>query len=171
MTKYSIKVKRDIIELVENKNYSIGAAAKELGISKTLAQRWLKMYEHHGYEGLAIKRRTYSGEFRISVVEYMYENHLSLQEASARYGIPSRSTLMNWERRYFKEGAIGLMTNKQSRPRKNTNKKPKSQKTSKGTEEDLIVENQRLRAENAYLKKYNALVQKKRNLEAARRRK
>lgn len=121
-------MKRDIVELVENKNYSIGAAAKELGISKTLAQRWLKMYEHHGYEGLVIKRRPYSGEFRISVVEYMQENHLSLQEASAIYGIPSRSTLENWERRYNKEGAIGLMTNKQGRPRKSMNMKSKSQK-------------------------------------------
>ena len=171
MTKYSIETKRELIEMIENKNHSIGSAAKALGITKPMAQRWMKMYEHHGYEGLIIKKGTYSGEFKISVVEYMHENHLSLQEASARYGIPSRSTLVKWERIYYEEGAKGLMTDKRGRPRKDMNKKPKSSKISKEKEEDLISENQRLRAENAYLKKYNALVQEKKDLAAARKRK
>lgn len=171
MTKYSIKVKRELIEMIEHKNHSIGSAAKALGITKPMAQRWMKMYEHHGYEGLIIKRGTYSGEFKINVVEYMHENHLSLQEASARYGIPSRSTLVKWERIYNEEGAKGLMIDKRSRPRKDMSRKPKDEKMAKGAEDDLITEVQRLRAENAYLKKYNALVQEKKNLAAARKQK
>ena len=39
--------------------------------------------------------------------------------------------------------------------------KPKKKKLSKEVEEDLIAENQRLRMENEYLKKLNALVQER----------
>ena len=41
------------------------------------------------------------------------------------------------------------------------NSKPKKKKLNKDVEEDLIAENQRLRMENEYLKKLNALVQKR----------
>ena len=41
------------------------------------------------------------------------------------------------------------------------NSKRKQKKLSKETEEDLIAENQRLRMENEYLKKLQALVQKR----------
>ena len=39
--------------------------------------------------------------------------------------------------------------------------KPRKKKLSKEVEEDLISENQRLRMENEYLKKLNALVQER----------
>ena len=45
--------------------------------------------------------------------------------------------------------------------KKNMSSKPRKKKLSKEIEEDLIAENQRLRMENAYLKKLQALVQKR----------
>ena len=56
-----------------------------------------------------------------------------------------------WERIYLEEGAEGLYIER--RGRKSTGRPPKIKK-----DEDLIAEVQRLRAENAYLKKLNALV-------------
>lgn len=44
---------------------------------------------------------------------------------------------------------------------KNMSSKPRKKKLSKEVEEDLIAENQRLRMENEYLKKLNALVQER----------
>lgn len=161
MTKHTIETKRKLIELIKENNHSIGSAARELGVTKSIAKRWMKMYEFHGYEGLTMKSGTYTGEFKVSVVKYMHTNCLSIHEASAKFGIPTHTTLLKWERIYYEEGAQGLMTDKRGRPRKNMDEKPK---TPKKTEEDLIAEVQRLRAENAYLKKYNALVQEKRNL-------
>ena len=58
-----------------------------------------------------------------------------------------------WERVYLEEGADGLRIER--RGRKSTGRPVKLDKT---VEEDLIAEVQRLRAENAYLKKLNALV-------------
>ena len=43
--------------------------------------------------------------------------------------------------------------------------------TSKGSIEDILAENERLRMENAYLKKLNALVQKEKKLKNAKKRK
>ena len=104
MAKYTIETKKRLIELTE-KEHTIRSAAKELGVTISIAQRWIQMYEFHGNEGLLKKSGTYTGEFKIEVVEYMHENHLSIREASAKYGIPSASTLLKWERIYYEKGA------------------------------------------------------------------
>ena len=168
MTMYGVETKLKLIAMVERQGYSIGAAAKKIKVSRQLAARWMRMYEFHGYEGLVMKSGTYTGKFKLDVIQYMHKNHLSVREASAKFGIPSHATVLKWERIYYEEGAKGLMEDRRGRTKGN---KPEVKKLSKETEEDLIAEIQRLRAENAYLKKYNALVQKKKNSEASRKQK
>jgi transposase len=168
MTKYTIETKQRLVELVETKKHSIGSAAKEVGVSESAAKRWIKLYEYHGYEGLLIKRSSYTGEFKKNVVEYMHANHLSIREASAKFGMTSHTTLLNWERIYYEEGEQGLLVDRRGRPRKTMSKKPNMEKK---TKEDLIAEVQRLRMENDYLKKYIALAQDERNLEKPKKRK
>lgn len=97
-------------------------------------------------------RKKYRGEFKQNVVEDMRQNGLSQNETAAKYGI-SRSMVQSWERIYLEDGADGLYIER--RGRKSTGRPPKLDKK---VEEDLIGEVQRLRAENAYLKKLNALV-------------
>ena len=83
----------------------------------------------------------YSPEFKIKVIETMHNEGLSHREAA------------KWERIYLEEGKEGLCIER--RGRKSTGRPAKLKKK---VEEDLIAEMQRLRAENAYLKKLNALV-------------
>ena len=85
-----------------------------------------------------------------------------MPEAAAYFGMPCKHPLGEWERLYYKEGAHALY--KENRGRKRDMKLDKSSNlinTPKETEEDLIIEVQRLRAENAYLKKLRALVQER----------
>ena len=87
------------------------------------------------------------------VVETMRKEGLSYKEAERRYGLAHRRAV-DWERIYLEEGPEGLYVER--RGRKSTGRPPKQLKPE--VEEDLIAELQRLRAENAYLKKLRALV-------------
>jgi len=97
--------------------------------------------------------KRYTPEFKIKVVETMRTEHLSYHEAARQYDISDHHLVAKWERIYLEEGAEGLRIER--RGRKATGRPPKLEKK---VEEDLIAEVQRLRAENAYLKKLNALV-------------
>ena len=94
--------------------------------------------------------KRYTPEFKIKVVETMHREKLSYRETAHQFDIPN-SRVTAWERIYLEEGAEGLYIER--RGRKSTGRPPKIKK-----DEDLIAEVQRLRAENAYLKKLNALV-------------
>lgn len=98
------------------------------------------------------------GEFKQKAVEDMRENRLSQIETAKKYGI-TRSMIQRWERIYLEEGPEGLYIERRgqaSRGSGTQNRRPP--KLDKNVEEDLIAEVQRLRAENDYLKKLNALV-------------
>lgn len=67
--------------------------------------------------------------------------------------------IQRWERIYLEEGAEGLYVERRGRASAASGtKKGRSSKLPKEVEEDLIAENQRLRAENDYLKNLHALV-------------
>ena len=97
--------------------------------------------------------RKYSGEFKQMVVETMRKEGLSCREAALQFEISEHGRVASWERIYLEEGPEGLYIER--RGRKSTGR-PKKLKPE--IEEDLIAEVQRLRAENAYLKKLRALV-------------
>jgi transposase len=161
MSKYLHELKLEIVLYVIEGNHSQGDAVRKYGIAKSQVQKWIKLYQNHGVEGLMIKHGTYTGDFKIAVVEYMHNCNASIFDTAAKFGIPSPSTLQKWERIYYERGYEGLYEDKRGRPRMNMSDKPKKQKLSKEQEEDLIAEVQRLRMENAYLKKLNALVQER----------
>ncbi len=97
--------------------------------------------------------KRYTPEFKIMVVETMKREKLSCYEAARQFDIKDYHNVSRWERIYLEEGEKGLRIER--RGRKSTGG---AQKLDKKVEEDLIGEVQRLRAENAYLKKLNALV-------------
>ena len=103
-------------------------------------------------KGIANKR--YTGEFKQKVVETMMQEKLSYKEAARQFGVSYDTVVAKWERIYLEEGAEGLYIERRGRSSKG--RPPKKLKPE--VEEDLLAEVQRLRAENDYLKKLNALV-------------
>jgi len=82
----------------------------------------------------------------------------------------SATTLARWEQIYLEEGEEGLAAIAKSRPSKAMkNKESKLDSSTDKAKEELIIENERLRVEIAYLKKCIALAQKKKKLQAKKR--
>ena len=105
-----------------------------------------------------IPNARYTGDFKCQVVEDIQKNKLSQYQASAKYNV-QRSVISRWERIYLEEGAQGLYVERRGRASAASGtQKGRPAKLPKQVEEDLIAENQRLRAENDYLKNLHALV-------------
>ena len=101
-----------------------------------------------------IPNKRYTGEFKQEVVETMMRERLSYHEAARQFDVSDHHLVASWERIYIEEGPEGLYVERRGRGSKG--RPPKKLKPE--DEEDLLAEVQRLRAENAYLKKLNALV-------------
>ena len=106
------------------------------------------------------KVSSYSGDFKVYVVEYMHNNHLSLAETAFQFRLANHNIVGKWERIYYEEGPQALYEERRGRSSKMSSK-PRKKKSDKQVEEDLIAEVQHLRMENEYLKKLNALVQER----------
>lgn len=162
MSKYSYEDKLNAVLRVTEQSMSINESARILGTAYEHVRRWVKRYEKFGSEGLTKKAGYYSGEFKISVIEYMHKNNLSLSEVAVEFGIPSDNTVGKWERIYYEEGKDALLEERRGRSKKLTSaKKGRPPKKDVNENEDLLAEVQRLRMENDYLKKLNALIQER----------
>ncbi len=84
---------------------------------------------------------------------------MSSLKAAAKFKVPSKRTVDKWERIYLEEGALALFKDNRGRSKGMKDKNHKKPPLSEQVKEDLISENQRLRMENEYLKKLNALIQ------------
>jgi transposase-like protein len=108
------------------------------------------------------KNQKYKSEFKIEVIEKMRKEGLGYRETMRKFfsWMPDKNFgfIKQWERIYLEEGAAGLMEERRGRGSKESGvNKGRPPKLDKQVEEDLIAENQRLRMENEYLKKLQAL--------------
>ena len=114
-------------------------------------------------------QQKYSAEFKIGVIMDMREHRMGYRETVRKYWDVSKgqeanykNAVQRWERIYLEEGAEGLMKERRGRAcSASGTRKGRPPTLDKKVEEDLIAENQRLRMEIEYLKKLDALVQKR----------
>ena len=103
--KYSAEFRLKVVtDYLSGKSGGYKQVAEKYGIHLKAVQRWVGLYQLHGVEGLCKTSGTYSGDFKIYVIEYMHTNKLSLTETANRFCIPDHCTVAKWERIYFEEG-------------------------------------------------------------------
>lgn len=160
--KYSFKQKLASVRAVLKGYQSMRSVARGIGSDEKTIRRWLRIYQQHGEPGLKFRSGSYSGEFKVRVIQHMLKNHLTLLEAATTFGIPNDSTVCNWLRIYESRGSGGLLKETRGRKKLMKAKPPKKIKEVSSADAQLAAlqaENEYLRAENAYLKKLKALIQ------------
>lgn len=163
--KYSEELKSKVIHYVLE-GHSMYQAAKEFYVGKGTVQKWMNAYRVHGVNGICIKQNNhnkYTGDFKIHVIEYKQNNQLSARQTAAHFNIPSWQSILNWEKIYQQRGPDTLKKETRGKANFNTGtmKGRRPNFSPKSEIETLQEENQRLRMENEYLKKLNALIQER----------
>jgi transposase len=130
------------------------AAARLLGVSHSPVQLLYLRWRIHGRGALVAKptKQVYSFELKLALVERFIAGETA-QNLAAEAGLSSSGLLKNWAAAYRRDGADALRPKPKGRPRE-----PDSPPPAELPElERLRRENERLRAEVAYLGKLRAL--------------
>lgn len=155
--KFTLSFKKACIDLYFKSSESILSISKEYNVSKSLLSRWIQDYQKYGINGLIPKKnQIYSFEFKYKVLQVMEREKLSLSATRLRFKIPNESVIVQWRNIFAKFGLEGLKSKPRGRPKKMSTYKRKAYKSEKPLtrEEELLKENERLRCENAFLKKF-----------------
>jgi transposase len=142
--------------------------------NRSLVARWVAAYECHGSAGLSKKRSQYSAQFKLSVLQHMWDNRLSRFQTAVKFDVRRHATVGSWERAYREGGFDALVPRAKGKPKKMTTPttKPEAQPDDdKRSRDELVAELNQLRMENAYLKKLQALVQAQRTATPPKKRK
>ena len=162
--KYDLSLKLECIDLELKKHYSVFYVSKLKGPNESNIRKWLSFYEKYGQQGLLPRRnQSYSVSFKLKVLETIEQDFLSLKEACLEFNIPDSAIILKWQKDFTNFGVQGLKPKPKGRPKSMTNFKRKKRKLDKPLtrEEELLLENEALRCELAYLKKLQALIQPK----------
>jgi transposase len=158
MTKFKKETRIDVVMAIVHGATTRGAA-REYCVGHNQARKWYRAYIAGGIDQVIGTRQHYTQQFKIQAIEYRWQNELSYPQAASALGIPADGTIYAWEKIYLEKGAEGLEDTRKGRPPNVTKpKKSTKQEELMTREQQLEAENARLRMENDYLKKLNALV-------------
>lgn len=164
MKKFTLKFKLTVVNAFLNGSQSHAAVAHQYGIHRKSLCRWLAHWRLHGEAGLAPrqKRRLYTLSFKTEVIQYWLETALPLPDIAAQFNIPSYLIIDRWVKLY-RNGGFDALTPPPPPPRPHMPAKPKDRNrpSEEMTREELLEELEYRRAEMAYLKKLDALIQQK----------
>ena len=159
MSKLSLERKVEIVDHYINTTDGYINTAKIFGISESIIKMLVAQYKGNGIEGLTHKNGTYSGKFKMHVLEYQIQNNLSDKKTAVYFKIPNQGTICVWRKKYLTGGYELLCRDGRGNPKNMATKKTKNNTEPETELEKLRKENEWLRMENAILKKLNALIQ------------
>lgn len=159
MAKFTIQRKTQAVREYLAAHESIKQVTKRYTVNKQVLHHWIERYRHHGEDGLRKRYTNYTPEYKMDVLNFRNDTGASPSEAAAVFDIPSKTPVANWKEAFDQIGLDALIPKKKGRP--SMKEKPKKTILPIESSETLQEEDERLRMENTYLKKLNALVKEK----------
>ena len=170
MPKYSFEFKKKVVDAHLRGEGGYTYLAEKYGVkNRRQVLNWVHSYAEFGDEGLRRSRenKTYSFEFKLSVVELYLSSEVSYQELALSQGINNSALLAKWVNDFRIAGPDALRPKKKGRKRLLDSKIKK--KTTVQTVDETTVDTSaehvkqledellKLRIENAYLKELRRL--------------
>ena len=138
----------------QGRGYS--ATARYLGVSRGPVREIHRRWVLHGRKVLVAKptKTQYSFEFKLEVVGKVIDEGAAAQHVAQHYRLSSATLVQTWVRAYRRLGEDGLKPKPKGRQPKDADSCAEELTDLARLEQEL----ERLRAENAYLKKLRALM-------------
>lgn len=175
MTKYSEQFRQQVVDEYLAGGVGTETLAARYGVGRSVLRRWIARYQEHGNKGLCKKFSHYDASFKMAVLHRMWRDELSYGQVTALFDIRDAGSVARWERLYHEGGMDALAPRARGRPPKMTASKPPKTTDEAApdtrTREELLKENEYLRAEVAYLKKLDALLKAKKRAAQKKKRK
>jgi transposase len=154
MKKYKPGLKLEVVRSFLAGEGGAELLARQWSLPEEKIRTWVSHHRLHGTDGLRPKRSTYSADFKLQVLSHQDREQLSSRQIAAIYDIRNSNQVVVWQRRFDEGGAEAFEDKKRGRPKLKPDRRdpallgpdmPDPVKT-------LRNENERLRAEVAYLK-------------------
>ena len=158
MSKYSKAQKITAIRQYLQGNESLKTVADKLEIDLSSLKKWVRHYQQHGMAAFEKKHSYYDAAFKLDVLKYVYSQNVSHQHAAAVFDIRHHGIIAKWRSQYQTGGFEALTPKRKGRPQM-TRKRSAKQSDQERSRDELLKELEYLRAENAFLKKLDALIQ------------
>ena len=171
MRKYSTEFKLKVVQGFLAGDGGAKLLARRWSLPEEKIRTWVSHFRLHGIDGLRPKRSAYSVQFKLQVLSHQDREQLSSRQVAAIYDIRNSNQVVVWRRNLVQGGVEALGSKKQGRPKvKQEQRCPAtSNPIASDSAEALREENERLRAEVAYLKKLHALIRSKRSAAPTKR--
>ncbi|QBC44783.1 helix-turn-helix domain-containing protein [Iodobacter fluviatilis] len=82
--------------------------ANQHGIEYAIFRNWVRSFLLHGGSCLTPKYSHYDAVFKLSVLQHMWDNHISLQKTAAYFDIRSPTCLSEWSSKYDAGGIAAI---------------------------------------------------------------
>jgi transposase len=159
--KFTEQEKYDVVQKYLSGYYSFSDLGKQIGIDKRAIRFWVALYNRHGRKALTPRDNftAFDLSFKMDVLNYRRRMQASYFDTAVEFNLGSPSTVHKWEEQILLKD-MGAYFKLEKGRTSMTKKKPETM-----SQKELLDELKYLRMENAYLKKLDALVQQKKDLQ------
>ena len=163
MKKYQAEFKLEVVKSFLAGEGGAKLLARQWSVPEEKVRTWVSHFRSQGIDGLRPKRSSYSEQFKLQVLSRQDREQLSSRQVAAIYDIRNPNQVVVWRRRLDECGVEALVSKKQGRSLMKSERHRPSPLGPPTTDpvQAMRDENERLRAEVAYLKKLQALIRSK----------